>query len=163
VQKGIPRFSRACGSANRASGPPAIAIATPGVDGRRLRNGGGNPIKRRDVAPECDVWGHNGVAFGRREGEKDRPKSTVCPKGIALSICPLNHPLSAATPMRSPGTQQRVCPCFSASRLVSDNNLEMAPRDEIFNASLKAKYFGLGYCLNHLDSTWREINSRILV
>lgn len=41
-----------------------------------------------------------------------------------------------------------------------NNNLEMIPRGEIFNAGLKAKYFGLGCCLNHLDST-RENNSRI--
>lgn len=41
--------------------------------------------------------------FREERRRKGRPKSTVCSKGVALSICPLNHPLSAATPMWSPG------------------------------------------------------------
>lgn len=81
VRKGMPGFSRACRSANRDSGPPAIAMATPGVDRRRLRNGG-NPIKRRDAAPGDDVWGRNGVTFKRRGGERVGPKVWSVRKGL---------------------------------------------------------------------------------
>lgn len=34
--RGCPGFGVHANPANRASGPPAIAMATPGVDGRRL-------------------------------------------------------------------------------------------------------------------------------
>lgn len=77
--EGMPGFSRACGSANRASGPPAIVMATPGL--RRLRNGG-NPIKRRDAAPGGNVWGRNEVAFGSTVGERVGPKVRSVQKGL---------------------------------------------------------------------------------
>lgn len=77
--EGMPGFSRACGSANRASGPPAIVMATPGL--RRLRNGG-NPIKRRDAAPGGKVWGRNEVAFGSKAGERVGPKVRSVRKGL---------------------------------------------------------------------------------
>lgn len=97
----MPGIPRACDSANRASGPPAIAMATPGVDGRRLRNGG-NSIKRATPLPDARRDG----AFERRddEGEEEKGRESgpklrsLRAKGVALSICPLNHPLSAATP-----------------------------------------------------------------
>jgi len=90
----------------------------------------------------------------------------VCSKGVALSICPLNHPLSAATPSNvvPRARSNEVVPAFS--RLdwsVVNNNLEMVPRDEIFNVGLKAKCFDLGCYLNHLNSTWRENNSGFIV
>lgn len=81
ARKGMPGFSRACGSANRASGPPAIAMATSGVDGRRLRIGD-NPIKRRDAAPGGDIRGCNRMAFGKREGERVGPKVWSVRKGL---------------------------------------------------------------------------------
>lgn len=103
-----------------------------------------------------DVWGRNGVAFKRREGEKEkggRPKSTVCSKRAALSICPLNHPLSAATPMCSPPGTQFVPAFLPLDWSAVNNNFEMVARGEIFNAGLKTRYFGLGCSLNHFNST----------
>lgn len=90
ARKGIPGFSRACRSANGLSGPPAITMATPGVDGRRLRNGEegeGEGVTRLSarampLAPGGDVRGCGHVtvvAFG------DRPESIwSCRKG---SLC----------------------------------------------------------------------------